>query len=75
MNFGKTLELTSDQLKKLNLKYGKNEIRYEVFTMLQEIFEFLRIVSPMSFLHLTGQSISLIGKVPIEILPGKRHIT
>jgi hypothetical protein len=26
-------------LKKLNLKYGKNEIRYEVFTMLQEIFE------------------------------------
>ena len=23
----------------------------------------------------TGQSISLIGKVPIEILPGKRHIT
>ena len=39
MNFGKTLELTSDQLKKLNLKYGKNEIRYEVFTMLQEIFE------------------------------------
>jgi len=35
VNFGKTLELTSDQLKKLNLKYGKNEIRYEVFTMLQ----------------------------------------
>jgi len=28
VNFGKTLELTSDQLKKLNLKYGKNEIRY-----------------------------------------------
>ena len=23
----------------------------------------------------TGQSISLLGKVPIEILPGKRHIT
>ena len=23
----------------------------------------------------TDQSISLIGKVPIEILPGKRHIT
>ena len=23
----------------------------------------------------TGQSISLIGRVPIEILPGKRHIT
>ena len=25
--------------------------------------------------HHTGQSISLIGRVPIEILPGKRHIT
>ena len=23
----------------------------------------------------TGQSISLIGRVPIETLPGKRHIT
>ena len=23
----------------------------------------------------TGQNISLLGKVPIEILPGKRHIT
>ena len=23
----------------------------------------------------TGQSISLIGRVPIEILPGNRHIT
>ena len=26
-------------------------------------------------LHSTDQSISLIGIVPIEILPGKRHIT
>ena len=25
--------------------------------------------------QLTGQSISSIGRVPIEILPGKRHIT
>ena len=57
VNFGKTLELTSDQLKKLNLKYGKNEIRYEVFTMLQEIFETwiiarvnsVRIVSSQKF--------------------------
>ena len=46
MNFGKTLELTSDQLKKLNLKYGKNEIRYEVFTMLQEIFKIFGILTP-----------------------------
>lgn len=35
VNYGKTLVLTSDELKKLNLKYGKNEIRYEVTTMLQ----------------------------------------
>ena len=27
------------------------------------------------FLRLTGQSISSLGKVPIEILPGKRQIT
>ena len=27
------------------------------------------------FLTITGQSISLIGRVPIEILPEKRHIT
>ena len=46
MNFGKTLELTSDQLKKLNLKYGKNEIRYEVFTMLQEIFKIFWDIDP-----------------------------
>ena len=34
-NYGKTLELSSDDLKKLNLNYGKNEIKYEVFSMLQ----------------------------------------
>jgi len=35
INFGKTLTLTSDELKQLGLRYGKNEIRYEVFTALQ----------------------------------------
>lgn len=34
-NYGKTLELSSEQIKKLKLKYGKNEIKYEVFSMLQ----------------------------------------
>ena len=29
----------------------------------------------VSHFSLTGQSISSIGRVPIEILPGKRHIT
>ena len=55
MNFGKTLELTSDQLKKLNLKYGKNEIRYEVFTMLQEIFEIFGILTPANKIQNAGQ--------------------
>ena len=35
INFGKTLTLTSDELKQLGLRYGNNEIRYEVFTALQ----------------------------------------
>ena len=32
--------MTSDELKKLGLKYGKNEIRYEVFTALQVSFRY-----------------------------------
>ena len=40
INFGKTLTLTSDELKKLGLNYGKNEIRYEVFTALQVVLKF-----------------------------------
>ena len=34
----------------------------------------LKKIHEKSFRNYTGQSISLIGKVPIEILPGKRHI-
>ena len=35
----------------------------------------LKIISSIPIGQCTRQSISSIGRVPIEILPGKRHIT
>ena len=46
--------------------YAQNGVKYAK--------KALRIVFTIGVVN-TGQSISLIGKVPIEILPGKRHIT
>ena len=40
------------------------------FTIAQE-----RFYKKQKFWVTTGQSISSIGRVPIKILPGKRHIT
>ena len=36
---------------------------------------FLSVSSTIEFLHPKDQSISSLGKIPIEIMPGKGHIT